>query len=206
MFDFGGVLTTSFTDAMRAFAAAEGVPEEVVFTILFEAYRDATIEHPLARLEVGKATIEEFERELAEILKAKGHPLSPERLHARMLKELRPVPEMWALVRDVRAAGARTALVPNSWGEMGSPHDELDAHFDAVVLSGQVGLRKPDAAIFELAADRLGLPMGACAFVDDVQWNVDAAEALGMVGIHHVDVATTAEALRRFVAAGRPAD
>jgi HAD superfamily hydrolase (TIGR01509 family) len=57
--------------------------------------------------------------------------------------------------------------------------------FDDVVCSADVGLAKPDAAIYRLAAERLGLPPAACVFVDDLPANVEAAREVGMQGVHH---------------------
>jgi putative hydrolase of the HAD superfamily len=59
------------------------------------------------------------------------------------------------------------------------------------VISGEVGMRKPEERIFLLAAQRLGLPPEQCVFIDDIQANVDAAEALGMAGVLHRDAAAT---------------
>ena len=48
-------------------------------------------------------------------------------------------------------------MLSNSWGEDRYDRTQLEALFDAWVISGEVGLRKPDPAIYELAAERLGL-------------------------------------------------
>jgi len=60
---------------------------------------------------------------------------------------------------------------------------DLGEYFDDVVLSCEVGLLKPDPRIFELAAERLGVLPEECAFVDDSEGNVRAAEDCGMKGI-----------------------
>jgi HAD superfamily hydrolase (TIGR01509 family) len=60
------------------------------------------------------------------------------------------------------------------------------------VISGEVGLRKPDPAIYELAAERLGLSPAACVFVDDLPGNLKPARALGMATVlHRGDAAVT---------------
>ena len=61
----------------------------------------------------------------------------------------------------------------------------LEELFDAWVISSEVGLRKPDPAIYELAAERLGLPPAACVFVDDLPGNLKPARALGMATVLH---------------------
>ncbi|MFC7642799.1 HAD-IA family hydrolase [Streptosporangium lutulentum] len=54
---------------------------------------------------------------------------------------------------------------------------------DAVVNSARVGVAKPDARIYEIAAERAGIPAERCLFVDDSPTNVEAARAMGMSGI-----------------------
>jgi epoxide hydrolase-like predicted phosphatase len=64
--------------------------------------------------------------------------------------------------------------------------------FDDVVISSEVGLRKPDPAVYELAAERLGLPPAGCVFVDDLPGNLKPALALGMATVLHMgDAAAT---------------
>ena len=98
------------------------------------------------------------------------------------------------VVRAARAAGVRTGLLSNSWG-LDYERDDWDALFDAVVISGEVGLRKPDPAIYALAARQLDLPPEQIVFVDDLRPNVRAAAAAGMVGVQHVDLETTVSEL-----------
>ena len=68
----------------------------------------------------------------------------------------------------------------------GGAVDELGI-FDDIVLSGEVGLQKPDPRIYELAVERLGVSLEECVFVDDSVGNVDVAESLGMRGIVYED-------------------
>ena len=84
-------------------------------------------------------------------------------------------------------AGCRTAIVTNNIREFGQgwrgmlPIAEL---FDAVIDSHEVGVRKPDPRIFELALERVGAVAPARAvFLDDFQGNVAAAERLGLRGV-----------------------
>jgi hypothetical protein len=56
-------------------------------------------------------------------------------------------------------------------------------------------MRKPEAEIFQHAADLLGLPPEQCVFIDDIEANITAAQACGMAGVHHVEAAQTAAAL-----------
>lgn len=76
--------------------------------------------------------------------------------------------------------------------------------FDELVLSGDVGLVKPDAEIFELLISRCGLDVGRTAFIDDTIANVATAARLGFAAIHFNEKTTDlgAELLRL----GLPAD
>jgi putative hydrolase of the HAD superfamily len=98
------------------------------------------------------------------------------------------------LVRQVRAAGLRTALLSNAGGP-GRPA-QWQRLFDVVVLSGQVGLRKPDPRIYALTAARLGVAAARCVVVDDVAGNVRGAAAAGMTGVHHTSYDSTLAELR----------
>jgi HAD superfamily hydrolase (TIGR01509 family) len=96
-------------------------------------------------------------------------------------------PPILTAVRAAHERGIRTAMISNA--EIGP--DWLPDVFDAVVLSGTVGLAKPDVRIFQLTADKLGVPPGQCVFVDDLIGNVRGAVAAGMVGVHHRRVDAT---------------
>jgi len=60
---------------------------------------------------------------------------------------------------------------------------ELDTLFDTVILSSEVGMVKPNADIYQLAAHRLGLPPEECLMIDDSPTNVAGAKEAGMQGI-----------------------
>ena len=140
---------------------------------------------PIHRLERGEITVEEFERLLSSALALEGSTVEAQGLIGRMFADLAIYEDsMTSLVTRAHAAGVRTALLSNSWG---NEYDRSDWHemFDAVVISGEVGMRKPEREIFELAVLRIGLPAGECVFVDDVEHNIAAAAEAGLVGIVH---------------------
>ncbi|RQP08275.1 MAG: HAD family phosphatase [Paracoccus sp. BP8] len=110
------------------------------------------------------------------------------------------VPGSWAvaealLARDVPLY-ALTNWSAETWPHALELHPRLGAIFADILVSGQVGVLKPDPAIFRLLMDRNGLRPGDCIFVDDSPANVEGARALGMDGIHF----TGAEALGRDLA------
>ena len=68
---------------------------------------------------------------------------------------------MFDAVAAARRAGIRTGLVSNSWGEEGYDRARFDELFDVLVISGELGIRKPAPEIYALAAERLERPAGA---------------------------------------------
>ncbi len=198
--DFGGVLTTHLGDHFRAFWEKEGVDFERVRETLREAYGEANPQSLVARFEMGLIPIAEFERELADVLSHDlERPVPAEGLVRRMLADLKLDDEMVAAVRAAHDAGIHTALLSNSWGVECYPHDLLEELFDLVVISGQVGLRKPDPEIFEFAAERIGIPPEDCVFVDDLRRNIEAGEAAGFHCVLHEDSARTIPELERLL-------
>jgi epoxide hydrolase-like predicted phosphatase len=187
LIDFAGVLTTPVTRSFRAFCREEGLPSEIVKEVFVAAYRSADGEEgPVAALEKGRMTPEEFGVRLCADLTARtGVALDGERFVERIFAGIALDEEMLAAVEALRRAGYATCLLSNSWGEGGYPRDRFPALFDAVVISGEVGMRKPDAEIFLHAARQLGLPPQRCAFVDDLDANVHAAQRLGITGVVH---------------------
>ncbi|WP_218566543.1 HAD-IA family hydrolase [Vallicoccus soli] len=197
--DWGGVLTGSLELSTGAWAEAEDVDldsfREVLRTWLGGDVAAAAEQNPLYALERGEVAVPDFERRLAERLRSRsGAPLRAEGLLARMFDHFVHAPEMAALVLRARRSGLRTALLSNSWGN-DYPRDGWDDMFDEVVISGEVGMRKPEARIYAHVLDRLRLPAGECVFVDDLRANVAAAVAVGMVGVVHETYEATAAEL-----------
>jgi epoxide hydrolase-like predicted phosphatase len=152
-------------------------------------------------LERGECTVADFERMLAELLvTTHGAPVLAEGLLTRMLSAGTPLPAMYELLRDLRGKGVRTALLSNSWGPTGYPRHDFPELFDAVVISGEVGMRKPEPRIFRHAAALLDLDPKHCVFVDDVEANVKAAIGCGMTGVHHTEPALTRQRLTELFA------
>lgn len=186
------MLTTSLRDAFRSFCEREGIDYERVRAAMRTAYGNADAESLIARFETGRLEQAHFERELSAALSdGLDEPVPAQNLIPRMLRDLRLDREMIDAVRAARRRGIRTALLSNSWGVEYYPHDLLDELFDTVVISGRVGLRKPDAAIFRMATEQLGIPPGQCVFIDDFAGNVEAAQAVGMRGVLHEEARKT---------------
>jgi len=194
--DWGGVLTRDLDGALTQWAAAVGIDMERFRSVMrewLEAAGDAeAMVNPVHALERGEMAVDDFERRLADALTVDTlAPIGADGLLARMQQCFEHAPEMAALVRRAHDVDIRTALLSNSWGN-DYPTDGWDDMFDAVVISGQVGMRKPEPAIFAHTLDLLGLGAEECVFVDDLRHNVEAAVRLGFVGVIHSSYAETA--------------
>jgi epoxide hydrolase-like predicted phosphatase len=200
--DYGGVLTTPLADATKAWLEADGIDRERFGRLMRRWLASDADANAVHDLETGRISAADFERRLAAELLGDnsstadgspgGRPVAG--MLTRMFAGFRPDPGMIDVVRAARTAGIRTGLLSNSWG-LDYPRDGWDTLFDTVVISGEVGLRKPDPAIYTLAAERLGLPPNQVVFVDDLAPNVRGAVAVGMVGVQHTDVEATAAEL-----------
>ena len=192
MFDYGGVLTTPLSATTGSWLRADGIDPDG-FAALMRSWlgRDAEPGNPIHLLETGELDVPEFERRFAaRLVAADGQPVEAEGVLTRLFAAMKPSDEMLDLVRDLRKLGLRTGLLSNSWGN-DYPHQMLAELCDVIVISGEVGLRKPDEPIYRLLLERLDLPAERVAFVDDFTANVRAAQKIGMHGIRHLDPAST---------------
>jgi putative hydrolase of the HAD superfamily len=191
LLDFGGVLTTSIWECFDSFCRDEGLPEGTVRR-LFRDDPEALAD--LRRLEKGETSEDEFASRLGPRLGV----TDSDGLIGRLFAALGPEEAMIEAVRELRAEGVRTGLISNSWGTGIYEPQMLSELFDAVVISGEVGLHKPQPEIYALGAERLGIEPEECVFVDDLRENVAGAEAVGMTAILHRDPEATVAELRRL--------
>jgi putative hydrolase of the HAD superfamily len=189
--DYGGVLTTNLFDSFRSFCEREGLAPETVGQRFRDDPRSREL---LIGLETGQLSEEEFEPRFAEVL-----GVSAENLIDRLFVGSTLEQEMVTAVVEARGAGIRTGLVSNSWGTRRYDHKRLSELFDGVVLSGEVGIRKPSREIYELGAKSIGLEPTECVFVDDLPMNLKPAAELGMGTIHHVSPQETIAELERML-------
>jgi len=175
--DYGGVLTSNLFDSFRAFCEAEGLAPQEIGRRFRE---DRACRALLIGLETGELPEEEFEPKFAEIL-----GVTAQGLIDRLFAGSRPDEPMLAAVLKAREAGVRTGLISNSWGTRRYDPAQLRRLFDGVVLSGEVGMRKPAPEVYELGARRIGVEPRACVFVDDLPFNLEPAAELGMATVHH---------------------
>ncbi len=198
IFDLGGVMTEPL------FRNRGDIDPEYFNLVAFflndfrDVYHLPTGAHDLHLLEIGKLSDEEFFDRMCRRYVEAGHEPIEARTAQRVIfgRGFVASTAMIDAVRQIKGAGYRTALLTNVsrdgeslWRDL-IPVDDL---FDVVIDSSRVGLRKPDAAIYQLTCERLGVQPEECLFIDDLECNVDAARALGMDAIQCLDPAEIAD-------------
>ncbi|MBW2314388.1 MAG: HAD family phosphatase [Deltaproteobacteria bacterium] len=187
LFDFGGVFIDSPFPAFAASSLELGLDASRLMELTFGPLDEDT-DHPWHRVERGELPILDARKEIIALCQAEDLEVDPFRLLARTMgaqtQARSPVVDC---VHAIRSAGLKTGLLTNNALEIRErwravlPLADL---FDDVVDSSEVGVRKPDPAIYHLALERLGgVDASSAIFLDDLPGNVEAAEALGMRGI-----------------------
>jgi putative hydrolase of the HAD superfamily len=191
--DFGGVLTTNVFDSFKAFGEAEGLDPLTVKRAFRE---DPEALELLRELERGDIEVEDFEPRFGERIGV----TQTEGLVGRLFGGVGPDERMLEAVRRAGDAGICTGLISNSWGA-GLSYDMslLDELFEAIVISGDVGMHKPEPAIYMLGAERLGLRTEECVFVDDLRENCQGAEEVGMTAVLHRGADKTLPVLEKLL-------
>ncbi len=176
LFDFGGVIVRTEHQAPR-----EHLAERLNMT--YEDLSKIVFESETSRLaSIGRMTTEAHWAAVAGRLArpaAEGKTLRDEFFAGDVLDR-----SLLDLIRGLRPR-YKTALLSNAWPDTRDYliSNNLESAFDAVVISAEVGLMKPDPAIFDLALKRLGVSADEAIFIDDTRANVEAAQKLGIHGI-----------------------
>jgi epoxide hydrolase-like predicted phosphatase len=189
--DWGGVMTSNVFDAFRAFCELEGLEPD---TLRQRFREDPGSRELLIALETGQLDEDEFEPRFAAIL-----GVEPSELIERIFAGAGPDEEMHAAVQRARENRVRTGLISNSWGTRRYDRELLARLFDGVVISGEVGIRKPSPEIYALGAEAIGVEPRECVFVDDLPFNLAPAAELGMATIHHTSPEQTISELEQVL-------
>ncbi len=192
LLDFGGVLTTNVFTSFREFCVAEDLDPDAVKRLFREEPRALEL---VRGLETGSISEDEFGERFGELLEIEDRA----GLVERMFRGVREDERMLEAVRRARAAGIRTGLVSNSMGAGRYDRSVFPELFDGVVISGGVGMHKPQPEIFLLGAERAGVAPEECVFVDDLRENCVGAEAVGMTAVLHRGPDTTLPELERLL-------
>ena len=176
VFDMGGVLTVDPFEACRKYAIELGIPAET-FVGQFRGPE-------FAEVETGERSVRDYLKFACRDVEERfGLSVDIRRLADCLAAGQQVRPEMVALVEDLVKAGVKVGVLTNnakearSWWNSGVlPIDR----FAAIVDSSDVGLRKPDPAIFALTAERIGCRPDQLLYFDDTEENVVGATSSGM--------------------------
>jgi len=178
LFDFGGVITTSPFEAFARYEQTSALPAGFLRTV--NATDPDT--NAWARLERNEIDLAGFDAAFADESERLGHRVRGGDVISLLSGDLRP-----EVVRAVEVIATRrkTGLLTNNVVGMDPSGAVADvvAHFDVVIESSVVGVRKPDPAFYELACERLAIDPAEAVFLDDLGINLKPARALGMATI-----------------------
>jgi len=192
VFDYGGVMTNSIKSIVGAWMQRDGIDPESFTEAMREWLGSSAADgNPVHLLETGQMSVDEFDLHLAARLRTSdGGPVDPSGLSESLFAGMHPDESMFDLVDQLRAHRIPVGLLSNSWGN-GYPRQRLDAAFDFVVISGEVGMRKPDLDIYQYCLQGLGASAATTVLVDDAEQNVHGALRAGMQAIRHVGEPST---------------
>ena len=191
LIDWGGVLTSNLFVSFHSYCLQAQIEPH---TLLGRFKSDPAARELLIALETGGLEEEAFELQFAALLE-----VEPTGLIDGLFAGVAPDEAMLEAVRRAHRAGIRTALVSNSWGVHRYPHELFGELFDGVVISAEERIRKPSRRMYELGAQRAGVPPEKCVYVDDLPFNLTPAAELGMAVVHHTSAETTIPELERLL-------
>jgi putative hydrolase of the HAD superfamily len=186
IWDFGGVFTSSPFEAFNRFERANNLPLDFIRSI--NAANPDT--NAWAQLESDKINAAAFDELFAGECRARGYDVRGSQILSLLSGDLRP--EMVRALNIVRSK-FRTACITNnvrSTGVVGPGMARNEEHarhiaevmslFETVLESSELGVRKPDPAIYRMACERLGIAPTEAVYLDDLGINLKPARALGM--------------------------
>lgn len=185
LFDLGGVYTDSPFTAMDEVSAELGTTPDTIREILFGDYH-VDNDHPWHRLERGEVTLQIAREEIIALGREHDLEIDPVVMLSRIGTGGGTRDVLIHRTRELRNQGYKTALLTNNFAEVRLawrkllPVDEL---FDVVVDSSEVGMRKPNPAIFHHTLELLSVSAEQSIFLDDFAGNIAAAARLGIRGV-----------------------
>jgi putative hydrolase of the HAD superfamily len=185
VFDIGGVVQDSPLHAIARYERERGIEPGTINRAVVEAGERGA----WARLERGELTVAAFCEPFEAECRSRGVAIDAQRLMAAIAEAGVPRPRVLEAIRRIRARGLRVAALTNNWvsdAPGSAPARGASAlweHFDVVVESAVVGLRKPDPRIYALVCEKLALAPARVAFLDDIGRNLKPARELGMVTV-----------------------
>lgn len=205
--DFGGVLSPPIEELFVAYERATGIGPADLKAAMAAVAEQLGVD-VLAPVELGLLTEVEWVRRLHQWLVARGVDVSRSRpeFGRQWFAEHRVNDTVRELALHLRSVGYRVGVLTNNvreWEPYWRTMVDLDDQVDVIVDSWAVGCRKPDPAIFALAAERVCVPPTAALLIDDVAENCHAARACGWGAVQFVDNPTMLRELATMLGSSR---
>lgn len=197
IWDFGGVLTSSPFEAFTRYEAEKGLPRDFVRSVNAQNIH----ENAWAKLERSEVSADEFDGLFRAESKALGHEVPGKDILGLLSGDIRPpVVEALKVCKSNVKVGCITnnAPVGKGAGMSSDTHKatqvaEIMTHFDHVIESSKLGIRKPDPRIYALMCEALDVDPARCVYLDDLGINLKPARAMGM---HTIKVLNEAQLLQ----------
>lgn len=193
-FDFGGVIVRTEDKTSRARLAAE-------FGMSYDEIDKFVFDSPTAKLAgIGQVSEIEHFREVTRRLHLPESEMP--RIRAAFFAGDRVDMDIINLLRGLRKTH-RTGLISNAWDGLREwiVARKLDDAFENITISAERGFAKPDARIYQYALAQLGVEPGESVFVDDMEKNIAASQALGMHGVLFKSSQQTIQAVQQLLEA-----
>ncbi len=178
--DFGGVLMRTHTDrTRRELERRVGLKANTIEDLVFSSDLSQ-------RAQRGEISEEDFWQQLERELDLPRSGLTLMEFRREFFADDFLDEDLVALIRGVRPV-LKTGLISNAWSGLRrllQTTVPIQDVFDTIVISAEEKVLKPDPRIYVAALDRLGVRPPEAIFLDDVKVNVDAANTLGLTGVH----------------------
>jgi epoxide hydrolase-like predicted phosphatase len=192
IFDLGGViLRTEYQAPRQRLAESFGMDYEDIEKIVFGS-------PSAARASVGEITEKEHWLNVMKMLK---HPASEyERVREEFFAGDVIDQTLLGFIRSLRDE-YKTCLISNAFDDLREyvVREKIDDAFDHMIISAEVKVAKPDAKIYHIALNQLGVSPNEAVFVDDFTKNIEACEQLGIQGVHFKDAESAIQQVRELL-------
>lgn len=190
VFDFGGVLITPITNILDEIATWHDVSMVTMLDVLMGPREQSTADHPWHRAERGEMPTAAMQAEAVPFAESLGVTLRGDEYERLLRGDFLIHDDVITRIARLREEGYTTGLLTNSFQEFRPVlESRIDfGLFDVVVDSSEVGHRKPEPRIYELVAERLGVPGNEILYLDDFDANLVGARAADWRTIHVTDI------------------
>lgn len=194
-FDLGGVLLrTEFQAPRQRLAERFGMEYEDIDAIVFGGGSNGSA----ARATLGEISVDEHWKAVAARLKIREDEIDSVRTQFFAGDVVD-----WNLIQFIRSLRPRykTGLISNAWSDLREyiVKEKFDDAFDTMIISAEVGAAKPEAEIFQIALEQLGVSPNEAVFVDDFLINIEGCEKVGIKGIHFKDPESALQQLKALL-------